>query len=191
MLEDSLIDISARAPFVGEAMRIVITPDTILAVNKMKKTYLAQSLSQFQKYYPGDISDIQSLLLARFFLPGINLDEINPAEVVDIFYEDDQYNVIPKGDAKIPGITYGFVVNEEFDPLMLVVLPEERPDIEIDAQYSYYPKGYDILLSYIEGSRLMECTLELKDPEYDVEMPKPLEISSKYRPVSLPELIKF
>ena len=197
MLKDSLIDISVRAPFVGEAGRLVLTPDSVTLVNKMNKIYTKEGISDFLKYYPGGISDVQDLLLAHFFLPGFNLGDSNLEDLVDIYYVNDQYNVIPKGEAEIPGIVYGFIVDEYFNPLTLVVLPESNPDIEIDAFYNFsvppisneLEGDYSIQLIYQEDNKALKIDLDLKKPQWGGESPKPLEVSKKFRQVSLSDFL--
>ena len=190
MQKDSLIDISIRAPFVGEAGRLVVTPDSVLAVNKMNKTYVSEGIADLMKFYPGGISDIQDLLLARFFLPGFDVMESDLDELIDIYYDDNQFNVIPKGDAIIPGVIYGYVVDEVFNPLWMVIIPEDRYDIELDAQYIYELQGYDLILSFIEGSKKLEMTLELKNPQWKGEQPKPIDINKKFRRLSFSDFLK-
>ena len=190
MEKDSLIDISIRAPFVGEAGRLVITTDSVIAVNKMNKTYVSEGISDFLRYYPGGISNVQDLLLARFFLPGVDVMQVDLEELIDIYYEDNQFNVVPKGVASIPGIIYGYVVDELFNPLWLVVLPEERQDIELDVQYTYNRQGYDIIIAYLEGDKKRDLTLELKNPEWKGESPKAIDLNKKFRRLSFSDFLK-
>lgn len=189
MLKDSIINISIRAPFVGEAARIEMTVDSILAVNKMKKTYVKEGIDNFLQYYPGGIGDVQNLLLGRFFLPGVDLAESDLEELVSIYYEDDQFNVIPKSPVEIDGIKYGFVVDRLFNPIMLVILPETDKEIEVSVLYKYNLKGKDIQISYNENGKNLEAVLELKDPEWKAEIPKPIDLEKKYRQMSLKEFI--
>lgn len=191
MLKDSLINISIRAPFVGEAGRVVLTKDSLLGINKMNKTYVAENIRELVKYYPDGIRDIQNLLLARFFLPGVDIDEIDLDEIIDIYYTDNQYNVVPKGLAEIPGVKYGYVVDEEFNPQMMVVLPENRPDMEIDVLYTYASKGYDIRFMIINGGNIKEMTLELKNPEWEGEEPKPIDIDNKFTKLRFEDFLKY
>lgn len=59
------ISISVRASLLGEVGRIEITEDSVVAVNKMKRVYCAESISGIKYDYPDIIADIQSLLLGR------------------------------------------------------------------------------------------------------------------------------
>lgn len=189
MIKDSLIDISIRAPFVGEAGRILVTTDSVTAVNKMNKTYVNEGISDAFRFYPGGLSDIQDLLLARFFLPGFELTEDNINNLVDIYFDNEQFTVIPKGDAEIEGINYGYIVDGDFNPLALMILPESRPDVELDVQYEYNLQGYNIIISYLEGTKKREMTLELKNPEWTEDQSKTLEVNKKFRRLSFSEFI--
>lgn len=201
MERDSLIDISLRAPFVGEAGRAVITPDTLVVVNKMSKTYIAESLRNvLGGKTPSDsvasksilsINDIQDLLLGRFFLPGIDLETVEFSDVMDIYPdEEEKYNVVPKGEAEIENVTYGFVVDRDFVPLMMVLLPQYLPDVEIDVFYTYKLKGYDLKAVYQKGNKALDLTLELKDPEWNGEKPNGIEIGNKFRKVNFEEFMR-
>lgn len=191
MKKDSLISASLRAPLLGEAGRLEITPDSILAINKINKTYLCESISQISKFYPGGLGDIQNLLLARFFLPGVNLEETPLDDVIDIFEDDGQWNVIPKGIAEIEGVKYGFVIDEDFTPLMLVVLPQGEKPLEFDAEYVYNLQGYDIYLSFRDDNKVLGMTLELKNPDFFGDMPSPTALNNKYKKVTLAEFLRF
>ena len=189
MKKDSLIDISIRAPFIGEAGRITLTPDSITALNKMNKTYVNENISDILFLYPGGIGNIQDILLDRFFLPGINLKEVDFDEVVDVIFENGQYNVTPKGVAELETIKYGYIVDNRFTPLSLVILPLMKPDHEVYIIYENKLGGYDIRLIYREGLKEIEATFEMKLPEWDNEVPAPIKIDKKYRKMNISEFL--
>lgn len=205
MQKDSLVDISMRAPFVGEAGRLTVTSDSVTGVNKMNKTYFNAPLSPARgimnssgSHFSGDsevsvwIGMVQDFLLGRFFLPGHNVMQEDLDTLVDIYFEEEgRFNVVPTQAAEIQGLKYGFMVDELFNPLMIVVLPESREDLEIDAVYTRKLKGYDIQLIYQDGSRALEATLELKEPQWGGDAPKPIEINKKFREVGLEEFLRF
>lgn len=193
MQRDSVINISVRAPFIGEAGRLIMTLDSIMAINKMNKTYVSEQVGNFG----GGIIDkgrlignIQDLLLARFFLPGHDVMNEELDELVEIYYEEDQFNVVPKGAADIEGVKYGYVIDDHFNPLMIVILPEQRPNIEIDVIYNYELKGYNIRMEVQDGESVKEITLEMKEPEWGAEEPKEIDIVKKYKKVGIGEFMK-
>lgn len=196
MKRDSLISVSVRAPFVGEAGRLDITPDTLIAVNKLKNTYLKEKLNLSDKLLGiGErglsINDFQDLILGRFFIPGFDLEETELEEIADIYPEEDLFNIVPKGKAEIEGLKYGYTVDSECNPLLLMILPQFRDDIELSINYTYNLQGYNIDIQYVENSHLFEIIMELKDAQFSGETPKPIEIGKKYKEVSLGEFLRF
>lgn len=206
--KDSLVSISLTAPLLGEVGRLDLTPDSVLVVNKMSKTYWALSEDQLPEKVAtkivntgddsntenltsgkgslgviGGIKNVQDLLLANFFLPGIDLQEVELDEVIDIYADGDQLNVVPKGEAEIEGVKYGFVIDQYFKPLMLIVIPEVREGLEVDAFYTYGLQGYDLRFVYQDKNKGLEATLELKNPEYKGDAPKPVVLGRNYRRV--------
>ena len=192
MKKNSLVSISVRAPFLGEVGRLELTPEELTIINKMNKTYVKENIKGLGVIGGKilSINDVQDLLLGRFFIPGHDVTTEDLDELVDIFYEEDQFNVIPKGDAEISGVTYGFAVDAEFNPKLLVVIPENKErDIEVSAEYNRKLSGYDLTFAYGEGNKNMEVTFEFKAPEWKGEAPKSIDLDSKYRQLSIMEFM--
>lgn len=190
MQNDSIISLSLRAPFVGEVGRLDINPTTITIVNKMNKTYVSEDISALLQFYPGGISDIQDLLLGRFFLPGFDINTADLDQLVDFYYDEGKFNLVPKGAAELEGIKYGFTVDRDFRPLLIMILPEKREDIEIAAIYDYDSKGYDLRLAIQANNALQDLTFEFKNPEWKGEMPAPVDTSKKYKKLSFDQFFK-
>lgn len=192
MQRDSLVDISIRAPFVGEAGRLIMNCDSVLIVNKMGKKYWSTGAIKGEGNLPlGEagrelleigLKGVQDLLLGRFFLPGFDINEVDLNELLDVYETEDanRYNVVPKGAAEIEGVKYGFVVDDRFEPIMLMVLPGNQDDTEIDIVYSEKLKGYDIQAVFQQGTKSMEAILELKEPVWKGTAPKGIDLGKKY-----------
>lgn len=192
MQRDSLISISARAPFVGEAIRIDIFTDSLIAINKLNKTYLTLSgRDKVRGLSSLKLNDMQDLLLGRLFIPNHNLEEEEIDSLLEIYHEDTFFNLIPKKEARIEGVTYGIMTDEDFLPMALTVMPEGGVDTELDVVYSYNLQGYDIQLIFLYGDRSMTATLELKQPEWSGESAKSIDTGKKYREVSLSDFLRF
>lgn len=199
MKRDSLIDISLRAPFVGEAGRLILMPDSVTLINRMNKTYAGGSFRKdISAALPIGLLDVQDLLLGRFFLPGFNVMEADLDELVDIYYGDNGlFNIIPKGAAEIQGVRYGFTTDGYFKPLMLMILPdvsqqrgeESEEGVEVDVVYSWLKNGYDMGVTYTDGKRTFEATLELKDPEWDGEGPKEPDLK-KFKQLTMGDFVR-
>lgn len=207
MEKDSSVYISLTAPFLGEVGRLEAVGDSLTVLNKMNQTYVGYKLppeaslymdkmghvlgeNQSQEVSTLVISMLQDLLLGRFFLPGHDVTEEDLDELVEIVVEDGRINVVPTAKAEIPGIDYGFIVDENFRPQMVVVLSHQPADMEVDAVYTYYGSGnYDLMLAYVSGGFNMEATFEMKKPEWKGESPKRIDIR-KYKKLSPEEFIR-
>lgn len=191
MERDSLIIISLRAPFVGEAGRMEITPDTILAVNKMKKTYVAESLNDILAYYPGTISDLQELILGRIILPGFGGLRDTEKENVEIYTDDfSEYSLIPSQRALLEGVSYGYLINQEFLPIVLLIIPEQDPNVNILLNYTYKKKGYDLEFIYESPTFNQDFRMELDNPDWEGKSIEPINLNGKYRRQNIAEFMR-
>ena len=72
IIKDEVLQISVQ-PFLGiEIFRIQLTNDSVWALDKMGRRYLAESIASYRSELPIDLtlSTIQALFLGRPFLPG-------------------------------------------------------------------------------------------------------------------------
>lgn len=197
MQKDSLIDVSIRAPFFGEVGKLIMAGDSVTVINKMNKTYnksggirwLRPEIENENARGIG-IRDIQELLLGRFFLPGFDVDEVDVEDLTEIIVEDSQINVLPIGDAVIPGIQYAYAVDDFFNPLMLVIIPENENGIEFDVVYTRKLKGYDMEFMANLGSKRMDAIIEFKDPEWKGDLPKTIDLK-KYKETGIEGVMRY
>lgn len=174
MQKDSLLDISLRAPFFGEVGKLHMTSDTLLIVNKMDKSYSQIGLPKTQGGVVLDM--LQEMFLARFFLPGINVSEVDLDDFTEITYNGEEIFVEPKNEAIVEGVRYAYAIDKNFNPLLLLVLAEGRDDLELDVSYEYTSQGYNIDLKAFFGSKMLNPVLELKRPEWKGESPKDIDL---------------
>ena len=193
MERDRMINISLRAPFVGEVARVELTPTTVLVVNKINKVFIKENLQNFEMISASKlgINDIQDLLLGRFFIPGYDVNTADLDDLLEIFYEDEQINVVPRGEARIEGVNYGYSIDEDFNPLLMIVVPEKTgSDLEFSAEYLRKSSGYNIIFDFLDGQKSYEMTLELKSPSWNGEAPGSIDLGSKYKQVSLNQFLR-
>lgn len=70
MQNREVLILSARAPLVGEAVRVELDRDSLLIVNKLNNTYCLESADKLQEIYPSLCGEVQSLLLGRVVIPS-------------------------------------------------------------------------------------------------------------------------
>lgn len=191
MQRDSSIFISIRAPFVGEVGRAEITDSTLLVVNKMKKTYIEESLEKVMSFYPGTIADLQNIFLGRVALPGLGTLSHEVEDSLDIYSEDDTtYSLVVNEEMAIPGVNYGYVFDNGFWPIALLVLPESNPDLSVTLTYEYFENGYDMAFLYRSDKKNVQATLEFDLPDWESKPFDRISLNSKYRKLELTDFLK-
>lgn len=191
MQRDSSIIVSLRAPLMGEVGRAEITPDTLLVVNKMKKVYVKESLAEAMRYYPGSISDLQDLLLARVVIPGFGTLSKEIADVVEIFPEDrGEYSLVPNEEGEQPGYNYGYLIDADAFPSVLMVIPEANPEINVMLNYEFFDDGTNLNFSYLSPDRIYKATLELDFPVWGGSPIDPIKLNTKYTRLNLQQFLK-
>ena len=190
MEKDKLIEISIRVTLMGEVGRIILTPEEVLGINKIKKTYTRESIDKFLRYYPGNFSDLQELLLGRVVFPGLGVMNDVIADYIDVtVIYDVNYAAVPKETVGIPGFEYGYLINSEFVPSTLLVLPQNREDINLTLTYSFEKSGYDLTVSYTEGSKGLSATMEFNNLQWSGDPLKETGFE-KYRELSMIDFLK-
>lgn len=190
MQKDSSVSISVRAPFFGEVGRLEINPEEFLVINKMKKTYSHESLSDFLRYFPGTIRDVQELILGRIVLPGFGALSGENAELVDVIDYGDGLYLVPDETIELEGADYGYMIDEQFMPLLLLIIPKERDDLSITLTYDFEKNGYSFSFAYNYDNRNLNATLELDNPRWGGEPMSPVKIDGKYTQLPLLDFMK-
>lgn len=191
MRRDSSVFISLRAPLMGEVGRAEIMGDSLLVVNKMKKTYVRESLEGALSYYPGSLSDIQDLLLGRVVIPGFGLLSHENPEVAEIYPEEDgEYSLIPSQEAELEKFNYGYLIDECARPKVLLVIPVGEEDVSVSLTYEYFDKGYDIFASYQSPKKIYSGTLELGLPDSGGSPIEPIRLNGRYQRQTFSQFMK-
>lgn len=192
MVRDSLIDVSIRAPFVGEVARIRIDDNNLLAYNKMKNVYWEGPMTDVLKQYPAGISDLQSLLLGRMVILGEGEVDRDSLRKVDVFEDSESggWLLMPQPDLQPFGVSYGYVVNDRWLADAMVVEINGSDDFfQID--YLYSKKGYTLAaLLGIKGKRVA-VDLKIDEPKWGASPMSAIKLNKNAKKVSLKEVIKF
>lgn len=143
MERDSLIQISARAPLMGEIGRVTITPDRVSLVNRYKKTYCEENASNLMEMYPSAITDLQNLLLARVVIFGQGPLGSGNADAVEVQeMENGNYIIIPHSGSGVVPFNYGYVVTPSMRTLATLLNVAGKASLEL--QYDYKNRGMQI-----------------------------------------------
>ena len=122
MVNDQDIFISLR-PMLGiEVGRMLITADSLYAVDKVHKRYIAEKVSLLTAGIPVTVSDVQDIFLGRPFIIGQGgLDESSRSQV-DIADEGKGIVVTPKEAYR--GYSYSFAFDKSNRILTLNIMPQ-------------------------------------------------------------------
>ncbi len=198
MVKDSLIQISARAPFVGEVMKGEISKSGIIIVNKFKKTYCQESADNLLDIYPGVISDVQSLLLGRVVLFGTG--ELSPdnCSLVDVYSAEEAgagpevgaewVMVPPQGEGLIDlSYIYGIAANGRTSELAFS-LPSKNISVTLDYEYG---NGLTLDGTYTKGSNITSLSLRFNSVKWGGTPVGQIAPSSNYKRVGISGIFKF
>lgn len=212
MERDSLVVMSCTAPFVGEAVRIELTQDSVLMVNKLKKSYARMPLSSVRKVFPGTLGDLQDFLLGRVVIcghgplsgemaDGLELYALDSGEMADeAGWETEPSAEGPAGWILAPASVwqpmparYGYILDSDLTPLSMVVeMPDPEDFVRIDYMYDNSGTGYAV--ETVSGNRRLEALLQCEDARLDTSDIQSLDrirLNGKYAEVSVRQLMKF
>ena len=122
MVRDEAIFISLR-PMLGiEVGRLLITADSLYAVDKLHKRYIAEKVSILTSGIPVTVSDMQDIFLGRPFVIGKGtLDESLKNLVTAI---DSGKDIYVKANEAFKGYGYAFAFNKSRHINLLSISPE-------------------------------------------------------------------
>jgi hypothetical protein len=145
IVKDSILQVSLRIPIIGgEAMRMDITPESILIVDRLKKQYFTESFkdSELLKQLDFNYYNLQSLFTNKLFVPGrqeIAYDDYNK---YTIGVANNLYMLQTKGKG---GLLYNFAIDAS-DRIVSTLIYNEKQNVSM--QWSYLSFIKDNGLTY-------------------------------------------
>jgi len=105
--KDKMLQVSVR--FLGiEGARVTVTPDSIFAINRLKKQYVAESISSFKDMIDFNYYNLQSLLTNKIFLPGKQAVDSADFNMFKMTAATEAYILQAKGQR---GLSYNFDID--------------------------------------------------------------------------------
>lgn len=155
MQRDSLIQISLRAPLVGEVARVDVSNSEILIVNKLKRTFCRESADKIKELYPGLIGDLQSLFLARVVVLGsgeLGFENFEAVEISDS--GEGEWLLVPTVEID-SALKYGYLVGANGRNSALVASIKDTAT-------------FQILYSFPDRGERMQCEVEHGNKKFEV-----------------------
>lgn len=185
------------APFLGiEVARIDITPQKILAVDRMNKRYVELGFSEISSLLNTelDFNILQSLILNEIFLPGKEKLSLSDAEKFSLTPSDNRAQLQVKGTKRIG---YSFFTSATDGRLEETVISLNGLPYSLHCQYDdFIMLGNDVFPQNIEmfsegTDKRYSLKMKLSRIGEDSDWDAATELSSKYRKMSFQELLKL
>lgn len=188
MVRDSLLQISVRAPLLGEVGRLNLTREQLIIVNKMRKVYCEERTENLQELYPSLLADVQSLFLGRVTILGYG--ELDVENVGDVSVDKDNEGnllLVPQTGTGVVPFNYGYLVGSNSRTRALVATIPGKGSVEILYDYRDRGEQMDVTLDRGDG-RLFGAELDFSSVKWGgTEMP-PVRLSS-YQKVGFKEFV--
>lgn len=188
MEKDSLIQISGRVPLLGEMARINITPSSLVAINKHNKTYISENPENLLDMYPGFISDIQSILLARVVILGrgeISVENFDAIEIQKGGQND--WIVLPSEQYSHNSFSYGYLVDAAGHTRALMAAMSKLGTLQLE--YSYKNRGEQIDVTIDRNGKKNELSLNFESVKWGGTRMKDINLSG-YQRVSISQFMR-
>lgn len=214
MERDKNLFVSMRVPLFGEVARVEMTPGHLMLINKKNKTYHELEYDNERALLPY----AQSLLLGRVVVIGVGeltMKNASSCRFYRLGEECDDCELIPTGWAVVPdtfadGLSYGYTIDTDYritgvavsvvrkliEAMMgntgnEIVAEEEYVQIaDIDIEYKNSGKS-TASLSFNFDRYKLSAILDCDTPEYGGKLLDPIELTPRYREVSIREVLRF
>lgn len=188
MVRDSLLQLSVRAPFVGEVGRLQITKDEFLVINKMKRTYCRESASRLYDMYPGALGDLQSLFLARVVLLGDGELCADNSATFDVENDGEgNWLLVPQLDPGVIPFNYGYLVGGDSKTRALMAAMAGKGTLQI--LYSYENRGLQMAIELDrDKGKKFAATLDFSSVKWGGSEMSPIKLTN-YQQLGLKEFM--
>ena len=134
MVRDDAIFISLRPVLGIEVGKLLITGDSLFAVDKVHKRYIAEKVSILTSGIPVTVSDVQDIFLGRPCIIGKGtLSQANRSEMTS---STEQNSVMLTPSAKYMGYVYSFIFDKSNRITSLDIAPEGSSSAAYKVKYS-------------------------------------------------------
>lgn len=188
MERGAAVRISLSAPLIGEVGRMELTPDSMLLVNKRSKTYCKQETASYLARLGASITDVQDMLIGRVFLLGSGtLSEGNAPQVEVSAGAEDTWVLTPKVQPEQARYEFVLLSDGKMQAATAATLDERYM---AKAIYTYGKEGFDMDLTIKTGSKAVDMTLEMDEPDFEPIALEPIRINPKWTQMSISKWLK-
>jgi len=194
LIKDKVLQISLSVPIIGsELFRMTVTPDSIIAIDRVNQQYVAEDISVFKaKNADVDFNTLQSLFANRLFIPGKS--EVAKADYsqFNMNRKDNQMLLKPKGNKKL---NYTFAGNTACK-ITSAYIETATSDYRMEWKYSDFGSVDGTRFPFkmnidVTGNKKMSLVLSFSQIEKDTDINIDYSVPAKYRRVDIDDLLKM
>ena len=195
MVRDQAIFISLR-PMLGiEVGKLIITADSLYAVDKIHKRYVAEKVSILTSGIPVTVSDVQDIFLGRPFIIGKgSLSATNKAEVTAT---REGSNVVLAPSEQYRGYGYSFTFDRNNRITTLNIVPAGSTKATYQVKFSDVHGttagniAHNINVNAIVERRNVDFSLNYKNIEWNGNVKIDMNVPTNYKRMSAADLFSM
>ncbi len=195
MVRDQAIYISLRPVLGIEVGKLIITADSLYAVDKVHKRYIAEKVSILTSGVPVTVSEVQNMFLGRPFIIGKGTINESNKDVVKISREGNTVVLAPNEGYNGYGYDFTFDKQERITSLDIVKAGNTSSDYQV--KYSDVRKttagniAHDINVNALVEKRKVALSLNYKGIEWNSKVKIELGIPNGYTRMKAADLFSM
>lgn len=195
MIRNEAIFISLR-PMLGiEVGKLLITADSLYAVDKVHKRYIAEKVSILTAGIPVTVSDVQDIFLGRPFIIGKGTLKHEYKPIVTVTAEHNTTVLMPNESYK--GYGYSFTFNKSNRITSLDIVPQGSTTAAYQVKFGDVKSttagniAHDINVDATVEKKKMSFSLNYKDIDWNKQVKVDRNIPGNYKRMSASSLFSL
>lgn len=194
--KNEAIEISLRAPILGEVFKVFISPEQLLIIDRWNKQYFTESMSRVQDIAPFDFDffSLQALFTNHLFIAG--KPDIEKSDIESFNLKEDEF-LVYLNNTDSHGINYDFVSDytnrilktEMYKQKEKANLIWDYQDFKLASNNRLFPMQMNMKLLFpndVYNLNMSFSKVEINNP-YSPEV----TIPTKYKQISLDQVIRL
>ncbi|MDR1706723.1 MAG: DUF4292 domain-containing protein [Prevotella sp.] len=192
IIKDSVLQVSLRG-FGIEVMRMDLTPERIVIIDRWKKQYFSESFkdSEFLKQLDFNFYNLQALFTNKLFIPGKQEVEYNDYNNFVVNMANDLYMLQTKGRGSL---SYNFAVDAT-DHIVSTLIHNEKQNLSLQWSYTDFIKDNELTYPTVMQAKIevvkkrADIVISYNKLDIDKDFSVDTSIPSKYTKVSFTDLL--
>jgi hypothetical protein len=192
IIKDSVLQVSLRG-FGIEVMRMDLTPERIVIIDRWKKQYFSESFkdSEFLKQLDFNFYNLQALFTDKLFIPGKQEVEYDDYNNFVVNPANELYMLQTKGKGSL---SYNFAVDAS-DHIVSTLIYNEKQNLSLQWSYTDFIKDNDLTYPTSMQTKIevvkkrTDINISYNKLDIDKDFRVDISIPSKYTKVTFKDLL--